>query len=215
MLRPLKVQLGTQNRIPASSPDQSGISRRQLIQFLALGCAGLVSADTLAGVVGVAREPGGPVRQGQVLSEAQMRLLRELVEVIIPQTDTPGAAATDTHGFIDDQLTHCGSRDEAGQFIGELDRLAEVVRQHWRTNFADLSAVDKHAAMNSISRNESPFEQFPDDFFSRLKALTVLGYYSSEAGASEELVFLPVPGGYRSDFKVSENDGRAFSPHVF
>lgn len=144
-----------------------------------------------------------------------MRLLRELVETIIPQTDTPGAAATDTHGFIDVFLANSRSPQEAGQFVTELDQVGEKVSQHWGRAFPDLSAEHKHAAMSALAHKQAPFDGLSENFFHRLKALTVLGYYSSEAGASEELVFLPVPGGYKGDFKLSENGGKAFSPHVF
>ena len=206
---------GEQETTPSLSPDQVQVTRRQMIQTMALGCLSLVSTKTLAGIVDYTRKPEGPVMQGQFLSQFQMRLLRELVEVIIPQTETPGAAATDTHGFIDDQLAHCRSRDEAVKFAADLDSLDKLTSQHWGVSFADLSDGDRQSAMNAIARNEAPFESLPSSFFSSLKSLTVLGYYSSEAGASEELVYLPVPGGYKGDFKVSENDGRAFSPHAF
>lgn len=178
---------------------------------MALGCAGLLSSGLLAGTSTGYREPGGPVRPGQALSEPQMRLLRELVEIVIPRTDTPGAADTDTHGFIDDQLANCRSPGEATQFIRDLDQFDDLCRQHWGTSFADLPAQDKQTAMSACARHQAPFEALPGDFFFRLKALTVYGYYSSEAGASQELVYLPVPGGYLGDFKVSDNDGRAFT----
>ena len=143
-----------------------------------------------------------------------MKLLRELVETIIPQTDTPGAAETDTHGFIDDQLANCRAPEEARQFITELDKFDQQCRQHWGQVFADLSAPDKQAAMSACAHHQVPFKELPADFFYRLKSLTILGYYSSEAGASQELVYLPIPGGYAGSFSVSDNGGRAFSPRV-
>jgi hypothetical protein len=183
--------------------------------MLALGCAGLLSADVLAGVLSTARKPGGPVRRGQVLSESQMQLLRDFVEVIIPQTETPGAAATDTHGFIDDQLANCQAPEEARRFITDLDKAGELIGQHWKMIHSELPEQDQQAVMTAIAHRAKPFDTLSDNFFHQLKSLTLLGYYSSEAGASEELVYLPVPGGYDADFKVSDNNGRAFSPRVF
>ena len=185
------------------------------MQFFALSCAGLLSPNALAGTLDVVRQLGGPVRKGQILSESQMALLRELVEIIIPQTETPGAAETDTHGFIDDQLANCHAPDEAERFIAELKRVGELVRHGWDANFPVLSSSDKQAAMSAIASREPPFEENSEKFFPNLKALTVLGYYSSKAGATQELVYLPVPGGYRGNFTVSENDSKAFSPRVF
>lgn len=196
------------------TPRHTGISRRELLQAMALGCAGLLSNGLLAGASTGYREAGGPVRKGQSLSEAQMKLLRELVETIIPVTDTPGAADTDTHGFIDDQLANCRAPEEAKQFISGLDQFDAACRKQWNTGFDDLSAPGQQAAMRACAQHRPPFEALPGDFFSQLKALTVYGYYSSEAGASQELVFLPVPGGFQGDFKLSDNGGKAFSQLV-
>ena len=193
---------------------QSGVTRRQLLYFLAGSCAGLICTDAFSDALIAGREPGGPVRQGQLLNESQMRLLRELVETIIPQTETPGAAATDTHGFIDVLLANSRTPDEAGHFVTELAQAGEKVSQHWGEAFPDLSAEEKHAAMSALAHHETPFDGVSEDFFRRLKALTILGYYSSEAGASQELVYLPIPGGYDANFKVSANGGKAFSPRV-
>lgn len=189
-----------------------GISRRELLQGLALGCAGLLSSRLNAGTSVGFRQPGGPVREGQALTEAQMKLLRELVETIIPQTDTPGAAETDTHGFIDDQLAHCREPGEARDFTASLDKFETCCRERWNAGFADLSAQDRQSAMTALAHHEAPFTDMAGDFFYHLKALTVFGYYSSEAGASQELVYLPIPGGYLGDFTVADNGGKAFSP---
>lgn len=200
----------TPGACPEPAPELPGISRRQLIRFFALSCAGLLAPNALA-----VREAGGPVRKGQFLNEGQMKLLRELAETIIPETDTPGAAATDTHGFIDDQLANCHAPDEARRFAADLDRFGLLARQYRGEGFEDLSSADRHAALTAFAYHEPPFDALPADFFRRLKALTVIGYYSSEAGASQELVYLPLAGGYQGDFKLAENGGRAFSPRVF
>jgi len=191
------------------------MSRRQLIRSLAYGCLGLVTADVIAGKPLGGREPGGPVRSGQILTESQMKLLRALVETIIPQTDTPGASATDTHGFIDDQLANCKAPDEANQFIEALDEFARVAKAQWGDDFANLNPADQQAAVAALAGSGVPFEKLPAAFFRQLKALTVIGYYSSEAGASHELVYLPIPGGYRASFTVADNGGKSFSPHTF
>lgn len=196
-------------------PVRTGMSRRQLIRSLAYSCLGLVTADVIAGNPLGERKPGGPVREGQILSESQMKLLRALVETIIPQTDTPGAAATDTHGFIDDQLANCTAPDEAKQFIAGLDQFAQAVNTQWGDEFANLKATDQQAAVSALAGSGVPFEKLPESFFRQLKSLTVIGYYSSEAGASQELVYLPIPGGYRASFTVADNGGKSFSPHTY
>lgn len=211
----VKTSLKEQKLNSSNSEEHTGVSRREVIHFFALGCAGLLSTNALADTPGIARVAAGPVRKGQLLSSSQMNLLRELTEVIIPETDTPGAASTDTHGFIDDQLANCRAPDESKRFVADLDRVGTSIRQHWGKFFPELEAEEKLAVMNAIALGTTPFDEFGSQFFYKLKSLTIIAYYSSEAGAKQELVYLPVPGGYRGDFKLSENGGRAFSPPVF
>ena len=211
----LKSRPGKQRFDPAPPPPRAGESRRAFLKTLALGCGGLLSPILLAGGSAGSRRPGGPVRAGQALTEAQMRLLRAFAETIIPRTDTPGAAETDTHGFIDDQLANCRAPDEAKRFIADLEEAGKRVQAHWKAGFPDLGPKERHAAMTAIAHRETPFDGLGADFFRKLKSLILLGYYSSQAGASRELVYLPIAGGYDGDFKLSDNGGKAFSPHVY
>ncbi|WP_416306932.1 gluconate 2-dehydrogenase subunit 3 family protein [Neptunicella sp. SCSIO 80796] len=191
---------------------QPELSRRSLLRASAAMCLGLLAKDVLAGgATTLNRIKGGPVRKGQILTREQMQLLRELIEVIIPATDTLGAAGTDTHGFIDDQLAHCRDPQESQLFISRLDEVAKIIKSHWGKEYGALTGEQRIVTMTALSKGQSPFSSHYIDWFYQLKAITVMGYYLSEVGASQELVYDPVPGGYRSDFKVSDNHGKAFS----
>ena len=52
--------------------------------------------------------------------------------------------------------------------------------------------------------------QDPLPFFARLKEWTLIGYYTSEAGATEELQWLANPGRYVPDMPLAEV-GRAWA----
>ena len=144
-----------------------------------------------------------------------MQLLRALVDVIIPETETPGAGAAGVHVFIDDQLANCRNPDEGAQFVRDLDLAGARIQQHWGAEFRTLPEESRIDAMAALSVSGTPYEGLGTDFFDKLKRLTVLGYYSSEIGATQELVYLPVPGGYDGTFKLSDNNGKAFAPHRF
>lgn len=40
--------------------------------------------------------------------------------------------------------------------------------------------------------------------FKQFKALVTFGYYTSEIGASQELAYLAIPGGYKGNFKFKD-----------
>ena len=41
-------------------------------------------------------------------------------------------------------------------------------------------------------------------FFNKIKELTVLGYYTSEVGATRELAYNPVPGKFDGDYDYAK-----------
>lgn len=194
------------------SNKSSPLSRREFLLTLAASCASLLSPSVLAGnFSSIGRRAGGPLRKGAILSLGQMKTLSAMVDVIIPRTETASASEVDTHGVIDDQLAHCESRESANEFIGQLDKVSKLVSSHRGSAFEDLDEKEKHSLMLALANNTAPFDKMDDSFFSQLKNMTVMSYYTSEEGGSKELVYDPIPGGYNGHFKVSDNQGKAFS----
>lgn len=91
-----------------------------------------------------------------------------LSDLIIPRTDTPGAADADVPEFIDRQLS--ASPDLAATFRRGLATLG--------ADFAHLTYEKQVAGLSGIG--DTPF-------FRLIKELTIDGYYSSREGLVEEL----------------------------
>lgn len=186
-------------------------SRRSLIGAASAACAGLLSAHTQAtGLSNYARVLGGSKGKGQFFSAEQMQVLAALVEIIIPATDTAGAMATDTHGYIDDQLTHCEAPAKAQVFLASLLRFEKSVLDSKAQPFLRLSDAEQNQVMTALAAGAEPYGESGRAFFKQLKGLTVTGYYTSEQGASVELAYARIPGGYKGDVKLSEL-GKAWS----
>ncbi|MBU2987433.1 gluconate 2-dehydrogenase subunit 3 family protein [Saccharophagus degradans] len=198
---------------PYTSAVDTDLSRRQLLATLSASCAGLLAPSALAGGFAYNRKAGGSKGKGKLLSAEQLAVLAAMVEVIIPQTDTLGAGSVDTHGFIDDQLANCTNPKEAKVFVAQLELCRNLILKQWGKAYPSLTTNDQNAAMQLLTTNQAPFEKVGSDFFTKLKSLTLFGYYTSKEGGSKELVYLPIAGGYDGDFKLSENGGKAFMPH--
>jgi hypothetical protein len=54
--------------------------------------------------------------------------------------------------------------------------------------------ADKPAALDAV--NKKPKKKGDPYFFQLIRELTMLGYFTSEIGASKALVYVPVPGRY-------------------
>jgi hypothetical protein len=155
------------------------MNRRTLLQALALAATGVLHAKPAA----------------SKLDEAQRELVAELAELIIPRTDTPGAMDAGVPAFIDHIVSDWYTPVERAIFVAGLRTIAAADPAQ---RVAALQALEQQASSYVPPPGTSVFGK-PDErspFFFKLKLLTVLGYYTSELGASNELAFNPVPARY-------------------
>jgi hypothetical protein len=125
---------------------------------------------------------------------AQHANVAALAELIIPTTETPGAIAAGVPDFIHRIVAQWYTADERAEFLAGLKTLKAASRAHYRVDFAGASDEQRSALLCAFEGAK------PDSaeraFFLRVKELTVLGYYTSEIGGQQELLYRPVPGAY-------------------
>jgi hypothetical protein len=142
----------------------------------------------------------GRPRVGRVLTDAQMRTVRDIAERIIPATDTPGAAAARVDEFIDLMLAEWYDDDGRVRFLDGLLQLEGRSHARHGTAFAELTAAQQTALLEELDAEVEALRvvRTPIDahFFQQMKWLTVHGYYTSEVGVMQELQWMPIPGGY-------------------
>lgn len=193
------------------------MNRREALKRLALLSGGALSLTTVAGIMGgcSAETNGGAGFAPQTLSQAQNELVTQFSERIIPATDTPGAKAAGVNQFIDHMLTNWNTEEERKHFLEGLGRVDELSNQKFDDVFTELGEADQITIMEELEQEalNNP-DPNPDTdlkpFFSMIKEFTVVGYYTSEIGASQELVSDIVPGYYDACMPYSEV-GRAWS----
>jgi gluconate 2-dehydrogenase gamma chain len=114
--------------------------------------------------------------QTSFLTPAELDWLKTLVDTIIPRTDTPGASDAGVPAFIDRRLA-------------ANPRLAETFRTGMQALDADAQGRFGAAfpALTGQQRIDLLTPRQDDPFFRTMKGLTVDGYYTSEAGLTQEL----------------------------
>lgn len=186
---------------------------------------GTVALSALSGdLFALARELRAQVaRPGdlQVLDPHQNETVVAMTELIIPQTDTPGARAARVNEFIDLVLAEwCDDADRA-LFLDGLADVDARARALYGTDFVHgnesqqvqiLTALDQELALRRDAAKEGNTQRARDaapdqTFFHLLKRLTLVGYYTSEIGANQELQYQIIPGRYDACFPL-ESGGR-------
>ena len=190
------------------------LDRRQALRTLAFGGIGAVAApawaETLAEIarahadhahtaVAAAAEaaPWAP----KVFNAHQNETVVLLSEMIIPQTDTPGAKAAKVNEFVDLVLDDA-NETERKQFLNGLAWMDGRSQELFGTDFVSAAAEQQTALLTIVAspKNKAFEDQVGIDFFKAIKALTITGYYTSEIGMKQELgddgqlFFLEYPG---------------------
>lgn len=143
----------------------------------------------------------------KVLDPHQNETVVTIADLIIPATDTPGASAAKVNEFTDLMLAEWLDAEERKRF---LDGLADVDARSRKKFGKDLTACTpaqqtellelldlELAAMRDAERQGVHREPTQAQrFFHMMKRATLLGYYTSEIGATAELHNPIIPGRY-------------------
>lgn len=171
------------------------ISRRSLMR-LAGGAAVFSSTRSFAIVGGTVRvqenRPERPATDWQPVffSRAEALAVARLSEAIVPRTDTPGAIDAGVPAYID-LVISLESESSRSRFRDRLEALQRRCRRdHSARDLLEVSSTELHALLSTIS--DDPEERVDEDrdlhsLFRQLKQHTVVGYYTSLAGRTEEL----------------------------
>ena len=186
------------------------MNRREAVQTIALFLGAAVPPSVAkAFAEGYAPPAAGPLR---VLTPAEAETVATLGEMIIPTTDTPGARDAGIVEFIDSLLADVFSGEERDRFragLGDVDARAQKAAGNAFVRLSAHGQSDLLTAMEAelkATRDRSA----PRPFFAWMKELTLLGYYTSEIGATQELRTVMVPGRYDGDVPYSQV-GRAYA----
>lgn len=189
----------------------AGVSRRDVLAALLAG-ATLASTWTGSAAAAALKAAGAAAIVRPGLSAGEAAILAAAAQVIIPATDTPGAKEAGVPQFIGALVAGWMTDDEAALFRGGLASLDDSARQRWQRGFADCTP-EQGAELLQALRAASPYggrtfslaDRILDPkapFYLRLRDLTVLGYFTSEAGSNQELRYLPVPGKFESNVDI-------------
>jgi hypothetical protein len=185
------------------------MQRREL--FRVLGAAAVMPALT-PNLVAMLREvhatPGGKLK---TLSPQQDATVSAMAELILPQTDTPGAKGAKVNEFVDVILTDWATDPERQRFLQGLAGVDEHSNKLFGKAFVDATPEQQEALLRAMDEDwvreeyiarphtrahDKRDQQLQGNFFGVFKRITLFGYYTSEIGFSQELKKVIIPGAY-------------------
>lgn len=175
--------------------------RRELLHLL----GGAAAAPALAKLptdrlLAVGRSLPRGQYQLRVLDPHQNETVATIAEMIIPETDTPGARTARVNEFIDLLLAEWYTEEEKARFLQGLADVDQRSRSLFGADFVAATEPRRTAILRGMDAEVQALREAkaePDQhFFARMKNLTLFGYYTSEVGMTQELRYKVIPGRY-------------------
>ena len=136
----------------------------------------------------------------KALDPHQSKTVAEIAELIIPETDTPGAKRAHVHEFIDVMLAEWFPAEDKVRFLKGLAELDEECRELSGNRFLDSDKTEQVQILEAQAQAAIRFRGtggvdgigFAESidklhFFDAMKYLTLWGYFTSEVGMKEEI----------------------------
>lgn len=170
------------------------IDRREMIK-VAAGSAALVVLTPTSAVpqhhaATAANAAESASWQPKFFTAEQNELVTTLAELILPETDSPGARAAKVNEYIDLVLS-----DETAQtqkdFLDGLGWMNRRSNELFQKDFLFLGGEQQVEILTRLSHGDNiqPEDKAGRRFFLDIRGRTVRGYYTSEIGIHKELEY--------------------------
>lgn len=193
------------------------MDRREAVKYISILLGGtIVGADAL--LTGCKTNTG----KATEWNEDDIAYLNEIGETILPRTTTPGAKDANVGQFMTVMVNDCYEEADQKAFRDGMDKLNESAKKKFNNSFMKLSPQQRHDLLVEIDKEAKEQQKKVDEFngnedqksraeiqkgnlnykkqhmaphyFSMMKQLTLLGFFTSEPGATKAVRYIPIPG---------------------
>ena len=210
------------------------MNRREAIQRVAMLMGGALSAPTLlAALNGYAKAPA-PDWKPTALGPDDFAVVVRIVDIMLPRTDLPGALDVGVPTFIDSMLADVYTPADREHYREGLREFEAAAVKAYRKPFLELDPALQLAHVKKLQdiaiaaeraggakwqkdlaqqvRNAKELKQITEirgrehrrAFILATKELALLGFFTSEPGATQVLQYVAIPGAYHGCLSRAE-----------
>lgn len=182
------------------------MNRREAISAVAWLMGGtLISADLLVACT------SKQLAVGDLFQEEQVTFLNEVADTILPATSTPGAKAAHVGEFMAVMVQDCYTAEDQKIFLEGITKLNDASDKKYGQSFMKLNQQQRTEILTALDVEQKKYTsgkrpEDPNHYFRMMKELTLLGYFSSEVGATQALRYVAVPGRYDGSMPYNKGD---------
>lgn len=206
------------------------MDRRNALKSVALLVGGSVVGGELF-LAGCKQKGASTSSVEDLFKPEQSAYMDEIAETILPKTSTPGAKDAKVGAFMAVMVRDCYTPEDQKIFIDGLQKINDLSETQFKNNFQQITAEQRTQLLTQLDKEQKEYNKkrseakkiaaakdtsanhngnrdisMPNHYFALMKQLTLLGYFTSELGATKALRYVPVPGKYVGDFPYKKGD---------
>lgn len=182
------------------------MERRELLKMIVAATGAAMIGLPLPGQA-QAPAPAPVAGAAPLFTAADIAMLDEIAETILPRTGTPGAKDTAAGQFMAQFVSACYTAQQQATFragLADIDARAggRFVSLSPQARTALLRTLDTEARARRVEVSETgttASTKAAPHYFTMIKQLTIFGFFTSKVGATEVLKYVAVPGRYDGD----------------
>ena len=205
------------------------MERRELLKLITLVTGGALIGGELF-LSGCKNESS---LGGETFTPEDIAFLDEAGETIIPKTTTPGAKDAAIGTFMTVMVNDCYELEDQKTFHAGIKRLNEACDKMHKVSFMEASPEQRHSLFVQLDKDAKELatqktafdaeqnkksdeakakgktyekKKMSNHYFTMLKQLTLLGFFTSKPGATQALRHVGVPGRYDGNMAYKKGD---------
>jgi len=183
------------------------MDRREAIQQIGLLLGGtVISAELLSSCTSTVNDASS------LVGSEHIPLLNEIGETILPTTEkSPGAKAADVGSFMLLMIQDCYRPENQEAFFAGIGKIDQASNNKYSKGFMQLDAAQREELLIELDEEQEAYmkkkkHDEPPHYFRMMKELTLLGFFTSEVGATKALRYVPIPGRYEGEIPYKKGD---------
>jgi hypothetical protein len=159
----------------------------------------------------------------KTLNPHQDATVTTIAELIVPQTETPGAKAVRVNEFIDLILSEWFDDEDRRKFLAGLADVDAQSHDLYGKDFVDCTTLQQKQLLTALDEQLTEMRQAEihaprrrprvmatdNSFFRAMKGLTLVGYFTSEEGAKQALHYEVIPSQHTQCVPLPEEEEAA------
>lgn len=182
-------------------------ARREILKRAAWLLGGAISAPAALAVLqgcSAKQEPGAAtVAKPRFLDAAGLALVGEIAEIFIPKTDTSGAKDAGVPAFIDTALDGLYPAEDQARFKAGLVEFENAASAQGKP-FLEQEPAARLAFVKQFLEAALAGDRKPRPFILMTRELTLLGYFTSKVGITENMEYVAVPTAFHGCVPLSQ-----------